>query len=199
MIESDPYPKPNTPHAPDTLLTPKLSIKLEAFDRNHQLLKSISTPARSWLLNFYHIIKMLIPQAENVSIYLQDYSGTKAPFRAFSSSHAWDVVSGMTQIGVGDSSTSFDPTHYKLQGSHSYWADISGAVDVPDENVSFFAEIDCISALTVKEVGIRFPKVSDFYGTNHIIMIERTVLDSDSFLEVPAGGKVKATYQLNYP
>lgn len=199
MIDSDPYPDPTKPHAPDTLLIPTLSIKLEAFDRHHQPLKSISTPARSWLLNFYHIIKMLLPQEENVSTFLKDYSGTEAQFRAFSSSHPWDAVSGMTQIGVGDSSTSFNPAHYKLQGSNSYWADISGAVDVPDENLRFFAEIDCIAALTVKEVGIRFPKVQDVYGTSHVIMVERTVLDSDNFLEVPAGGKVKATYQLNYP
>jgi len=188
------------PQPPDALFVPKLTIQLEAFDANCKPLKKVVAPAHSWLLNFYHIIKMLIPQEENVSTYLKDYSGTEAQFRAFSTSHPWDDVSNaMTQIGVGDSNTAFNASHYKLQGSNTYWASISGAVDVPDENVSFFAEIDCISALTVKEVGIRFPKVQDVYGTNHVIMIERTVLSSSDFLDVPAGGKVKATYQLNYP
>jgi len=190
---------PKNEHSPGVLFAPPMQIRLSAFDRNGKPLKSVIVEAHSWLLNFYHIIKMLIGQDE-VSCWVRNYSGTQVQLRAFSTSNCWDDVSdAMTEVGVGNSNAAFNASHYKLQGSNVYWGDVNGAVDIEGEKVSFIAEIDCTTALTVKEVGIRFPKVKDFYGNNQIIMIERSVLSSSDQLDVPAGGKVQATYEMNYP
>jgi len=182
----------------DALSAPPIQICLIAFDKDGKKLKSVTVEAHSWLLNFYHIIKMLIGQDE-VSCWVKNYSGTQVQLRAFSTSNCWDDVSdAKTEVGVGDSNAAFNASHHKLQGSNAYWGDVNGAVDASDK-VSFIAEIDCTTALTVKEVGIRFPKVKDVYGNNQIVMIERSVLSESDQLDVPAGGKVQATYEMNYP
>ncbi len=183
----------------DTLFAPSFQIRLIAFDKDGKKLKSVTAEAHSWLLNFYHIIKMLIGQDE-VSCWVKNYSGTQVQLRAFSTSNCWDDVSNAkTEVGVGNSGAAFNASHYKLQGSNVYWGDINGAVDAEGDKVSFIAEIDCTTALTVKEVGLRFPKVKDVFGNYQIVMIERSVLSSSDQLDIPAGGKVQATYEMNYP
>ncbi|MDA3834630.1 MAG: hypothetical protein PF495_14695 [Spirochaetales bacterium] len=182
------------------LAMPRLSINLEARDKEGKLIKKTHVPANSWLSNFYQVLKMLLaPHLKYADLYIYGATATTNIWESFRSTNWDNHDGGKTEIGVGNSDTAFSRTQSELQGTSVFWADMEECTETSTE-VTFRASILCTSALTVKEVGLRWDSVlRRTLETLANIMIERTVLDAVDQIDVPADGSVIATYVLTLP
>ncbi len=183
------------------LLIPALAVSLEAYDAEGNMLKRIHFPAHSWTANFYEMLEMVLaPQLTSgyLASYAQQYSLT---YKAFAGTKTWDSFSSVTtQIGIGNSNVAFDKLQTKLQGTIVYWNDLDGYEEDTSKAVFKTSSIGCAEALTIKEVGFRWASVKDYVNeVARTVMFERSVLASADFVDVPAGGRISASYELALP